>query len=165
MEVSLSLLAGCSRVSTVPAGRRAKASLVGAKTVKGPAPSSVSTRPAAFTAATRVVWSLEWTAFSIMFLLGYMGAPPTVVVISACAGATNVGAAMATLAARRRKAEFSRSWVVSVGFRHRSPRKHEPIGTCWLRGAPLGVAGGPPKKRKTKISLAPRNDCALSSYR
>lgn len=37
------------------AGCLLKASLVGANTVKGPAPSSVSTRPAAFTAATGVV--------------------------------------------------------------------------------------------------------------
>jgi hypothetical protein len=32
-----------------------------------------------FTAATNVVWSLELTAFSIMFLEGYMAAPPTTV--------------------------------------------------------------------------------------
>ena len=38
----------------------------------------VSTRPAAFTAATRVVWSLEWTALSMMSLLAYIGAPPTI---------------------------------------------------------------------------------------
>ena len=36
------------------------------------------TNPAAFTAATRVVWSLELTAFSTMFLVGYMAAPPTI---------------------------------------------------------------------------------------
>jgi hypothetical protein len=65
-------------VSTVPAGSLAKASSVGAKTVNGPAPSSVSTRPAAFTAATRVLWMGELTAFSTMFLVGYIAAPPTV---------------------------------------------------------------------------------------
>src|ERR1700675_2508766 len=75
------------------------AALVGAKTVNGPGPDSVSTRPAALTAATSVVWSFELTAFSMMFLLGYMGAPPTILAISAKAGATNVGAASATLAA------------------------------------------------------------------
>ena len=60
-----------------------KAALVGAKTVKGPLPLSVSTSPAAFTAATRVVWSLELTAFSIMVLFGYMAAPPTMTVSAA----------------------------------------------------------------------------------
>ena len=33
---------------------------------------------AALTAATRVVWSFELTAFSTMFLVGYIGAPPTI---------------------------------------------------------------------------------------
>ena len=51
----LSLFSGFSSVSTVPAGSFSKAALVGAKTVNGPAPWSVSTRPAALTAATSVV--------------------------------------------------------------------------------------------------------------
>ena len=53
---SLGLVAanGGSRI-VLPAGSLAKASLVGAKTVKGPGPDSVSTSPAAFTAATNVV--------------------------------------------------------------------------------------------------------------
>jgi hypothetical protein len=38
----------------------------------------VSTRPAAFTAVTSVVWSFELTAFWTMFCDGYIGAPPTV---------------------------------------------------------------------------------------
>ena len=42
-------------VAAVKAGSLAKAALVGAKTVNGPGPDSVSTRPAALTAATRVV--------------------------------------------------------------------------------------------------------------
>ena len=53
--VSWSLFSGFSSVSTVPFGSFAKAALVGAKTVNGPSPSSVLTRPAAFTAATSVV--------------------------------------------------------------------------------------------------------------
>ena len=61
----------------MPAGSLAKASLVGAKTVKGPALLSVSTRPAALTAATRVVWMGELAAFCTMFLVGYISAPPT----------------------------------------------------------------------------------------
>ncbi len=69
-------------MSTVPAGSFAKASLVGANTVNGPGDCSVSTRPAAFTAATSVVWSFELTAFWTMFLEGYIGAPPTVTVFS-----------------------------------------------------------------------------------
>ena len=72
------MFSGFTRVSTVPAGSLAKASSVGAKTVKGPGPSRVSTRPAALTAATRVLWMGELTAFATMVLLGYMGAPPTV---------------------------------------------------------------------------------------
>jgi len=52
--------------------------LTGAKTVNGPAPASVSTNPAALTAATSVVWSFELTAFSTMFFVLYIGAPPTI---------------------------------------------------------------------------------------
>ena len=61
----------------MPAGRAAKAALIGANTVNGPGPFSVGTRPAALTAATRVVWSFELTALSTMSLLEYIGAPPT----------------------------------------------------------------------------------------
>src|ERR1700729_766562 len=74
----VSLFCGMTRVSTVPAGSFAKASSVGAKTVKGPGLLSVSTRPPALTAATRVLWIGELTAFSTMVLVGYMSAPPTV---------------------------------------------------------------------------------------
>ncbi len=50
------LVLGLHQMSrTVPAGSLANAALVGANTVNGPAPDSVSTRPAAFTAATSVV--------------------------------------------------------------------------------------------------------------
>ena len=42
----------------------------------------MSTRPAAFTAATSVVWSFEFTAFWMMFFDGYIGAPPTLTVFS-----------------------------------------------------------------------------------
>jgi len=38
--------------------------------------------PAAFTAATSVVWSLELTAFWMMFLEGNIAAPPTITVFS-----------------------------------------------------------------------------------
>ena len=62
----------------MPAGSAAKAALVGANTVNGPGPLSVSTRPAALTAATSVVWSFELTALSMMSLLGYIAAPPTI---------------------------------------------------------------------------------------
>jgi len=54
MLASLSLFAGLSSESTVPAGNFANAAFVGAKTVNGPGPDSVSVSPAAFTAATRV---------------------------------------------------------------------------------------------------------------
>jgi hypothetical protein len=88
------LFSGLSSVSTVPAGSLAKAELVGANTVNGPLPDSVSTSPAAFTAATSVVWSFELTAFWMMFLEGYMAAPPTSTVISLA----TVGSAMAETA-------------------------------------------------------------------
>src|SRR5688572_13195993 len=55
MLASFCLFSGLSKDSTVPAGSLANASSVGAKTVNGPAPCSVSTSPAAFTAATSVV--------------------------------------------------------------------------------------------------------------
>jgi hypothetical protein len=53
-------------VSSVPGGRAANASSVGAKTVKGPSPRSVSSRPAAWTAVTSVVKSPAAMAVSTM---------------------------------------------------------------------------------------------------
>jgi hypothetical protein len=50
----------------VPAGSLAKAALVGANTVKGPALLSVPTRSAATTAATKVLWSADPMAISAM---------------------------------------------------------------------------------------------------
>jgi len=54
--VKILVRAGMSsrRPSTVPSGRSAKASSVGANTVKGPSPERVSTKSAAITAATKV---------------------------------------------------------------------------------------------------------------
>ena len=57
------LFSGFNKVSTVPLGSISNAAFVGAKTVKGPAPCKVSTKPAAFTAATSVVCSFELAAF------------------------------------------------------------------------------------------------------
>src|SRR6202044_4069909 len=96
--VSVALFSGLSRLSTVPAGNLANAALVGANTVNGPGPDSVSTRPAAFTAATSVVWSLELTAFCTMFFDGYIGAPPTVTVFSAICANSGAGATVAAKA-------------------------------------------------------------------
>ena len=73
-------------VNTVPGAQSVNEdtalNFTGANTVNGPGLASVSTRPAAFTAATSVVWSLEFTAFSTMFFDGNIGAPPTVTVFS-----------------------------------------------------------------------------------
>ena len=80
----------------MPRGRAAKAALVGANTVNGPGLFSVSTRPAAFTAATSVVWSAEFTALSTMSLVGYIAAPPTI------GSTTGAGVAIAV-------------WVVAMG--------------------------------------------------
>jgi len=60
----VALFSGFKRLSTVPFGNLAKASFVGAKTVKGPALCKVATKSAAFTAATKVVCALEPTATS-----------------------------------------------------------------------------------------------------
>ena len=70
-------MSGCINFSTVAFGSLSNASLVGAKTVNGPAPDSVSTSPAAFTADTSVVRFLACEAFSTIVLLASMGAPPT----------------------------------------------------------------------------------------
>src|SRR6266702_2597371 len=102
MPVSWPLFSGFSKVSTVPAGRRAKAELTGAKTVKGPAPSKVGTSPAALTAATSVVCTLECAALSTMFLLAYIGAPPTI----GLARAAPPTSSEATTRPRRRPADL-----------------------------------------------------------
>jgi hypothetical protein len=52
---SLSLFSGLTSLSMVPSGSLANASSVGAVTVDGPSPLSVSTSPAPFTAATGVL--------------------------------------------------------------------------------------------------------------
>src|SRR5258705_646887 len=65
-------------MSTVPAGSLSKAALVGANTVNGPVPFRVSTNPAAFTAATSVVWSAELTALSTMSRERSIAATPTI---------------------------------------------------------------------------------------
>ena len=71
-------MSGWTSLSTVPLGSLSKAAFVGANTVKGPGPDRVSTRPAAFTAATSVVRVLACEAFSTIVLLAIMGAPPTI---------------------------------------------------------------------------------------
>jgi hypothetical protein len=55
MFASFAWFSGFTRFSTVPAGSFAKAASEGAKTVNGPLPFRVSVRPAAVTAATRVL--------------------------------------------------------------------------------------------------------------
>ena len=63
------LFSGFSRSFTVPAGSLAKASSVGAKTVNGPLPFSVSTRSVAWTAATNVLKDPVLTAVSTISFL------------------------------------------------------------------------------------------------
>src|SRR4028118_1335080 len=85
MEVSVAFWAGCTSDSTVPAGSLAKAALVGAKTVKGPLPLSVSARPAAWTAATRVEKSGLPTATSTTVRPGWFCAEAEAgVTLAAC---------------------------------------------------------------------------------
>ena len=64
MSASFDLFSGLSNDSTVPFGNLAKASSVGANTVNGPLPFKVSTKPAALTAATRVLKLPAATAVS-----------------------------------------------------------------------------------------------------
>jgi hypothetical protein len=70
MDVSLSLSA--SSAVTVPSGSFANAASVGAKTVNGPGPDSVSTRPAAFTAVTSVLKLPASAATCTMFFIGFL---------------------------------------------------------------------------------------------
>ena len=117
-----------SRSSTVPAGSFSKAALVGAKTVKGPSPDSVSTRPAAFTAATSVVWSAEFDAFSTMVIEGIISAPPTMV-FWAMAGAVRARAAAMAVAPRRvmRVMWYPPGWL-RRGFVAPCPQSRSPAG-------------------------------------
>src|SRR5271157_5578276 len=85
-----------------------------------------------------------------MFLLGYIGAPPTIFVISAKAGATNVGAAMATLAA----SAAAKSGILA--FMGLTPFAQKPIeavfvsiGTSWLRSRAGGVSDFAQKNHET----------------
>ena len=91
----------------MPAGSLAKASLVGANTVNGSGPDSVSTSPAALTAATSVVWSFELTAFWMMFFDGYIGAPPTLTVFSDMVSAASGGSAGGIATPPRRRSNWS----------------------------------------------------------
>jgi len=84
----------------VPAGNLAKASLVGAKTVKGPSPLRASARSAARTAATKVEKSGLPAAMSTMVLEG--SSVGTAVGLGAMVGAAGVaaGAQAASTSAR-----------------------------------------------------------------
>jgi len=55
MSTKVPLFSGKSKEAKVPSGRAANASLVGAKTVKGPGELRVSTKSPATTAATKVL--------------------------------------------------------------------------------------------------------------
>src|SRR6478735_4580529 len=68
MRCSFGLFSGFSSASSVPAGSFANASSVGANTVKGPAPFSVSTRSAAWSAFASVLNDPAATAVSTMSL-------------------------------------------------------------------------------------------------
>src|SRR5260221_8409251 len=119
-----------------------KALFTGANTVKGPALCRVSTRPAALTAATRVVWSFELTAFSMMFLDGYIGAPPTSTVISAEKAGTAKYAAddmrVATAAARAMVRKFMGKFLLfenlrSAMWEQEEIRRAKKEGFGWVK--------------------------------
>src|SRR5579863_1692084 len=73
MAFNLSLFSGLRSDSTVPAGSLLKASSVGANTVKGPLPFRVSARPAAWSAAAKVLKVPAATAVSTIVLLSGAG--------------------------------------------------------------------------------------------
>ena len=75
----MSLFSGFSRSATAFSGSFAKAAFVGANTVNGPGPISVSTRPAALTAETSVVRLGAFEAFSTTLFVGNISTPPTIV--------------------------------------------------------------------------------------
>jgi len=82
MSAKACLFSGFNNVGMVPSGSLAKASLVGAKTVKSPFPLRVGAKPAAFTAAKRVeragvaaaVPAMDFKAGAAALLLAF--APP-----------------------------------------------------------------------------------------
>merc|ERR1712153_254393 len=67
MSTNCALFSGFIKESTTPAGSAAKASFVGAKTVKGPGELRVSARSPATTAATKVDRAGTDSATSTMF--------------------------------------------------------------------------------------------------
>ena len=109
----MSLLSGFNRPSTVPAGNAAKAAFVGAKIVKGPVPLRVSTRPAAVTAVTRVVWSADPTAISTTVL---DGASSTTSVVESTAVSSVVSSLGALQLAKLVAAKPKRAKVTSLKF-------------------------------------------------
>src|SRR5207244_757045 len=121
----------------------------------------------ALTAATSVVWSLELTAFWMMFLDGYIGAPPTVTVCSfiicaneGAAATPSVRAAAATVASAIRVYFIAISSVVRVG----------PIsggtGRAGLRerGDAARVARSDQPKRSGLRACAGRNEPELHGF-
>src|SRR5262249_54349529 len=143
------LFSGLSSVATVPSGNLPNASLVGANTVNGPGLSRVCTRPAAFTAATSVVWSLELTAFCTMFLEGYIGAPPTIVVISPAADGTGPASVAMTV-----KVATPARRIAEMRFMVRSV-----LMTVWLSPGDVGSYGA------TRVTDARRHShiCELAA--
>ena len=79
-----------SRASTVPSGSAAKASSVGANTVNGPSPLSVSTRPAAVAAASRVLNEPAAAAVSTMSLSMEPAKAGVAIIRAAVAAAVNL---------------------------------------------------------------------------
>ena len=85
--------------------------------MKGPSPARVSTRPAAFTAATNVVWSAEFTVFSTMFLSANISAPPTMgffISSAKAAPAVRARAAVAVIIFLAKVMVFSSVYIVII---------------------------------------------------
>src|SRR3954451_9423807 len=96
MSASLALFSGSSSESSVAFGILAKAAFVGANTVNGPGPESVSVRPAAFTAVTSVEKSGFDAAMSTTVLASAIVVSPFIAVVGDTA-AVAAGAVVAVV--------------------------------------------------------------------
>src|SRR5829696_1122396 len=125
--MALRVSGSLSSASTVPSGSAAKASSVGAKTVYGPAPLSVSTRPAAVAAASNVLnepASVATSTMSPTAAADSLGASliGASLIGTSDAGAAVAGAAVAGAVAAPPAEQAAMTMVVAAASGNRSVR-------------------------------------------
>ena len=103
----------------------------------------MSTRPAAFTAATSVVWSFEFTAFWMMFFDGYIGAPPTLTVFSDIVSAANAAGATAAKARKAALANKAKRLDMMASMLQNGVRRRTAEGTIACVSVVAARYGGP----------------------